>query len=134
MALKISLLKSICVLLHLCSTVSGQALVLDGDTIMVEGIRVRLIGIDAEELIEPHGLDAKRHMQVLVNGSTIICKLTGERSYERYIGRCYRNSDDLAVAMVSQGKALDCAHYSHGEYRKYEPANARSYLIQKPYC
>jgi endonuclease YncB( thermonuclease family) len=114
--------------------VSGVAHVIDGDTIVVEGIHVRLMGVDAEELSEPNGPEAKRYMQFLVNVDEITCTLTGERSYERYIGSCFNRGADLAAGMVANGKALDCARYSHGKYRQFEPKDVRLRLIQKNYC
>jgi len=133
------MLKSICIVLKLCSTLSGPATVIDGDTIIVEGIHVRLRGLDAEELSEPNGLLAKTAMQKLVGHEIITCKLDGSKSYDRYVGTCYYRSGindlvDIAIAMVASGQALDCAHYSHGRYRKYEPDNIRLILKQKGYC
>ena len=40
---------------------------------------------------------------------------------------------DIATELGKAGLALDCAHYSGG-HRKFEPAGARTKLIQKPYC
>jgi endonuclease YncB( thermonuclease family) len=128
------MLKSLCLALKLCTSISGQAFTLDGDTIVVEGIHVRLHGIDAEELNEPNGLKAKAMMKFIIGQDEVTCKLNGEKSYDRYVGTCYVKGIDLGIAMVAAGYALDCAHYSHGVYRQFEPSDARKHLIQKPYC
>jgi endonuclease YncB( thermonuclease family) len=128
------MLKSLCIALHLCSTVSGHARVIDGDTIVVEGIHVRIFGLDAEELNESFGKIAKGYMEYLTRNQEVACKLTGDRSYDRYIGVCAISGSDLAKNMVAAGMALDCARYSGGRYRQYELPKAREFLIQKGYC
>ena len=95
---------------------------------------MRLHGIDAEELNEPNGLKAKAMMQFIIGSNQVTCNLNGGKSYERYVGTCYVKGIDLGIAMVAAGYALDCAHYSHGVYRQFEPSDARKHLIQKPYC
>jgi len=129
------MLKTLCVMLKLCTTLSGPAMVSDGDTVIVEGFSVRLAGLDAEELSEPHGLMAKRGLLMMIGSEPITCKLTGERSYHRYIGTCYSHTGiDLAADMVRFGYALDCARYSKGKYRGLETKDARKVLSQKTYC
>lgn len=128
------MLKMLCISLHLCSTLSGEAIIIDGDTISVERIHVRIQGIDAEELYEKHGKYARDGMNILLRDAKVTCHLNGERSYNRYIGTCYVEGHDVAQDMVTFGYALDCAHYSNGRYRQYEPGNIRLYLSQKPYC
>lgn len=122
----------LCTLLSItctAGTISGAAYVHDGDTIYVSNQSIRLAGIDAEELDEPHGIAARDHLRVLVAGRTITCTWQGW-SYNRRVGTC----GDLNARMVADGYALDCAYYSHGLYRQLEPPGARSRLIQKPYC
>src|SRR6185295_12283138 len=113
---------------------SGSALALDGDTIVVDGYHIRLHGLDAEEMNETHGPDARQAMLGLIRGHMVICLLTGDRSYNRYVATCYIGQLDLAEAIVASGHALDCAHYSHGKYRRFEPVGIRLRLQQKPYC
>jgi endonuclease YncB( thermonuclease family) len=52
----------LCTLLKIGCTVgtlSGSAYVHDGDTIYIDRQPIRLAGIDAEELDEPHGIAAR---------------------------------------------------------------------------
>lgn len=118
----------------LSGTISGPATVQDGDTIYVAKQAVRLFGVDAEELSEPNGYAAKAHMILLIHGRRVTCTWKGF-SYKRVVGLCYVGHDySLNAQIISDGYALDCAHYSHGLYRSLEPAGARSRLIQKGYC
>lgn len=107
----------------------------DGDTIYINGNSVRLWGIDAEELYEPHGLPAKYLLIHIINREDVTCTPTGDLSHQRIIARCSTTKHaDIAQAAVRAGAVLDCRRYSHGEYRTYEPANARLILTQKSYC
>ena len=124
----------ICLVLGLCATLSGVPSVHDGDTLYIQGQSIRLYGIDAEELDEPHGIQARDTLRALVNHQTITCSDTGTRTHSRIVGRCYLNGQELNRVLVQRGVVLDCARYSHGEYRRDEPLSARLTLIQKPYC
>lgn len=110
-------------------TISGAAFVIDGDTISINRQHIRLAGIDAEELDEPHGWEAREHLRSLIGNSLVTCKWEGW-SYNRRVGIC----GDLNARMVADGYTLDCAYYSHGRYRQLEPPGARLRLIQKGYC
>lgn len=129
-----------------CAVLSGPAVAIDGDTLIVRGTHVRLWGIDAEELHEMHGYDAKNALAELIRGREVDCHDSGQRSYGRVVARCLvpftLNGDrgpidisrDLGQLMVNQGYALDCARYSGSAYRSAEPLGARVRLKQKPYC
>lgn len=114
-------------------TLSGAAYVHDGDTIYIADQPVRLAGIDAEELDEPHGIAAREHLKTLIAGRIVTCDWDGY-SYKRKVGLCSVAFTDINLRMVSDGFALDCAHYSGGKYRSLEPAGTRLRLIQKGYC
>jgi micrococcal nuclease len=124
------------------AVIGGVPRVLDGDTIVVSGVPVRLNGLDAEETAhfgkpaEPHGDAAASKMQEIVGiGAPVRCVLNGASTYNRMVGECFNaRGQDVAAELVKAGLALDCAHYSGGRYRKFEPAGARARLMQKPYC
>ncbi len=115
-------------------TIEGKARVIDGDTIVVSGVKVRLNGVDAMELGTEAGQQAKAAMSKIVDRQTVTCELNGERSYDRMIGVCYANGNDVAAVLIANGYALDCARYSGGRYKKYETTAARSRLRQAKYC
>ena len=61
---------------------AGRAKVIDGDTITMDAIHVRLEGVAAPEVVhfgdpgEPRGETAKAFMIELVEGQTVVCDLT----------------------------------------------------------
>jgi micrococcal nuclease len=125
---------NLCTLFGLWCTLSGPAYAIDGDTLVIQATRVRLWGIDAPELYEPGGDSAHSWLSNLTHGFTVTCHDTGTRSHGRWVARCYTNKVDIAESLVHNGQALDCARYSFGYYRKFEPAAARFRITQKPYC
>jgi endonuclease YncB( thermonuclease family) len=123
--------------------IEGPVRVIDGDTIVVAGVHVRLNGVDAEEVVhpgypvaDPHGEAARAMMQEIVgSGSPAKCALNGEKSYDRLVGVCFNAlGQDVGAEIIRRGAALDCAHYSGGRYRSLEPPGARVRLKQASYC
>lgn len=90
----------------------------DGDTLIVDGVKIRLHGIDAPELRDSEaGLAARAHLTRLVAYSTLRCVLTGERSYDRYVAKCrLPTGEDVAGRMVRDGWAVDWPRFSKGRY------------------
>lgn len=105
----------------------------DGDTIEVVGVPVRLNGVAAPELGEPHGREAKKFMLNLVAGKTVRCKLNGERSYDRVIGVCYLDGQDIGASIIAAGLARDCHWFSKGSYNSLNTA-ASLQLPLPSYC
>ena len=105
---------------------AGRAHVLDGDTIVVSGIHVRLKGVAAPEVAhfgepgEPGGEAAKAFMVELIEGETVVCDLTQERTHGRRVGWCYRGGQDIAEALIAAGLARDCPRFSGGRYAAAE--------------
>jgi endonuclease YncB( thermonuclease family) len=128
------MLKTICLALKLCTTLSGQAIVVDGDTIIVENKYIRIAGIDAEEMTDKNGAYAKRGLLTIIGPNPVTCKVNGDRSHNRYVASCTVNGIDLATEAVRYGYALDCARYSGSKHRFYEPEGIRKTLRQAPYC
>jgi endonuclease YncB( thermonuclease family) len=91
--------------------------VIDGDTLEVEGQRMRLFGIDAFELGQTcldaagqpwHcGAAAKAGLAELVQGQAIACTVIDDTREDGYIARCtVRDDVDLGAYMVRAGLAL----------------------------
>ncbi len=113
----------------------GPAKVIDGDTLYVGNIKVRLQGIDAPERGKPGGSFATRSLRSVIGLSKVRCELTGDVTYDRMVGVCTNAAgQDLAAEVIRAGAALDCAHYSGGRYRSLEPDGARQRLSQARYC
>ncbi|MGG5810328.1 thermonuclease family protein [Falsiroseomonas sp. CW058] len=99
----------------------GQATVVDGDTLVVEGRRVRLEGIDAPEARQtclrngapwPCGAEATRALRDLLEAGSIACVASGEDRYRRVLARCHLGGTDIAAWLVREGWAVAYTRYS----------------------
>ncbi|MCL1629483.1 thermonuclease family protein [Roseibaca sp. V10] len=106
----------------------------DVDTIVVAGTPVRLNGVDGPETSTRVGREARTFMARLVQGETVACVLDGTRTYDRWVGICYLDGQDIAAIAVANGHALDCRRYSGGRYRDLETPAARSRIRRAGYC
>ncbi len=106
----------------------------DVDTIIVAGTAVRLNGVDGPETSIRYGREARAFMTRLVQGETVICYLNGERTYDRWVGVCFLDGEDIGAIAIANGFALDCRRYSGGAYRDLETREARSRLDRASYC
>ena len=107
----------------------GRCWVIDGDTIVINNIRLRLAGIDAPELDHPWGQQSKWAMVKLCKGQTVTARLKPELSYDRIVAECFLpDGRDLAAELVRIGLALDWPKFSGGKYRHLEPEDARRKL------
>ncbi len=106
----------------------------DGDTIEVGKIPIRLNGVSAPELKEPLGQQSKQFMSDLVNGKHVRCELTGAKTYDCFVGTCYIDGEDIGIAVIAAGLALDCPRYSGGRYAEFELAAAREVIKRPNYC
>ena len=107
----------------------GKAYVVDGDTIIIQGVSIRLAGIDAPELDHPYGQRARSAMIRLCAGQPVTAQLVGHVSYERAVAICtLPDGRDLAAELVKEGLALDWPKFSGGRYRQFEPPGVRRKL------
>ena len=94
-------------------TVSGLARVIDGDTIEIGAVKVRLAGMDAPERDQPCGqtacgVVATEALTALIDGDVVTCDLNGGRTHDRIAGTCATAQvSDLGGAMVLAGHALN---------------------------
>ncbi len=63
----------------------GNCWVIDGDTVPIGSQKIRLQGINAPELDEPYGKQAKWALHKLVKGQTVTAQPNGEKSYDRIV-------------------------------------------------
>lgn len=111
------------------TVLQGRCWVIDGDTIVIDNVRLRLAGIDAPELDHPWGKQSKWALVQLCKGQTVTARIRPEVSYDRVVADCYLSDGrDLAAELVRSGLALDWAKFSGGKYRHLEPADARRKL------
>jgi endonuclease YncB( thermonuclease family) len=114
--------------------IKGTARVIDGDTLWLGNVKIRLNGIDAPERGQARFREATNALQRLVAGQTVLCRLNGDKTYDRWVAVCYVGKTDLAAAVIATGNALDCRRYSGGRYRKFETGDARRFIRQAKYC
>lgn len=108
------------------STISGKCYVIDGDTIQIGKVRLRLAGIDAPEMEHPWGKKAKWELVRLCKGQTITAELEPSISYDRVVATCLLpDGRDLSAEMVKAGLALDWPKFSGGKYGDLEPEGVR---------
>ena len=115
---------------------SGRPRVIDGDTLAVSGLRVRMQGIDALESDQrckrpgggrfACGREATERLTALIGGRAITCTPDGTQTHGRTVAVCTVRQGgreiDLNEAMVRSGLAFDCPRYSRGRYAAAEAA------------
>ncbi len=102
--------------------VTGQASVIDGDTIEIHGQRIRLHGIDAPELAQtcwdrngeyPCGRIARTAALDLIAGEdTVTCETRGKDRFGRWLAVCFAGGFSINRNMVYTGWALAYRRYS----------------------
>ena len=101
--------------------ITGSAYVIDGDTINISDVRIRLNGIDTPEidqicrtngLIWHCGVEATKMMRHLTKGKTVTCIGNTKDQYGRLIANCFVGELNLNATMVKSGMALSYRYYS----------------------
>ena len=112
---------------------SGTCHVIDGDTIVIGNQKIRFAGMNAPELNEPYGKQAKWALVALCKGQIITAYPTGETSYDRIVAKCFLpDGRDLAAEMVKMELALDIPQFPNADYKSLETPNSRRKLRWKP--
>jgi len=96
--------------------------VIDGDTLVWKGRRIRLHGMDAPEIdqtcrdadgsIYMCGWRARRHLKELVAGRPVFCDRVTTDRYGREIAVCLVDGTDIGERMVRDGWAVAYIRYS----------------------
>ena len=102
--------------------VSSQELkVVDGDTIHLNGEKIRFTGIDTPELkqtcinqgiIDPCGLTAKEILIDKIANYKVECISEGKDQYKRTLAECFVNNESLSSYLVRSGYAFAYRRYS----------------------
>lgn len=113
-------------------SLSGQASVIDGDTIEIHGKRIRLHGVDAPESSQRCeddsgtkwrcGQQAALALAERTDGAAISCWRTDTDHYGRMIGVCMRGNENLNRWLVQQGWAVAYRQYSADFVRQEKAA------------
>ena len=106
--------------------IAGQASVIDGDTLEIHGIRIRLWGIDAPEssqlcrgedsLQYRCGAQSANDLDAFIARRPVSCSPVSFDPYGRTVATCSIGGTDLGEWLVRKGLALDWPQYSKGRY------------------
>lgn len=115
---------------------AGPARVIDGDSLEIGELRVRLFGIDAPELAQhctggdgrdfACGREARERLAALIDGRPVSCRREGRDRFRRVLARCEAGRDELGAAMVRQGWAVAYAGDDGDGHRGLERAAQRA--------
>lgn len=101
------------------SPVPGEADVylVDGDTLDLDGVRMRIDGIDAPEFGQHCGVwacgkAALEELSSLIGSNAVTCDPHGQDGYGRTIATCFVGNTDLGAEMVRTGYARAFVKYS----------------------
>lgn len=108
--------------IHERKFISTQVRVIDGDTIILGELRIRLQGIDAPELGQECrdkqtmyaykcGKMAKEYLIKLIDNQEVACTDEGIDKYKRQLAYCYVGDINLNREMVKTGNALAYSKY-----------------------
>ena len=113
--------------LNVSADIIGEAKITDGNTIIINDIRIRFTGSDAPEsyffgktqtCLDGKGREwecgnaATQKLKELINNQTVRCTDEGQDRYGRTLGICYVGDMDLQAEMVKSGMAVAYLRYS----------------------
>ena len=105
--------------------------VVDGDTIYLNGEKIRFTGIDTPELkqtcikdgvINPCGVIAKEILIKKINDNKVECISNGKDQYKRTLAECFVNGESLSSYLVRSGYGF--------AYRKY----SKKFILDEDYA
>tara|TARA_B100000787_G_scaffold109369_1_gene81380 strand:+ start:164 stop:643 length:480 start_codon:yes stop_codon:yes gene_type:complete len=100
---------------------SQELKVLDGDTIHLNGEKIRFTGIDTPELkqtcikegvIDLCGVTAKEILVEKIGNNKVECISEGKDRYKRTLAECFINNESLSSYLVRSGFAFAYRRYS----------------------
>jgi len=110
--------------------ISGEVVVLDGDSIEVGGVVVRLHGVDAPEMDQtgwngsgedyPCGARVSQALGRVLSGRPVSCRVVDVDRYGRPVAKCALGARDLGQMLVRAGGAVAYTRYA----RDYEEDEA----------
>ena len=110
---------------NICSANSLK--IVDGDTIVLNGKKIRFEGIDTPELKQTClkdnekvkcGMLAKKLLIKKIGNNVPACIGKKKDFYKRTLAECFINGESLSSFMVKNGYACDYIYYSKGKYAK----------------
>jgi endonuclease YncB( thermonuclease family) len=103
--------------------------VIDGDTLLLNGKKARLIGIDAPEMQQicqtyegknyACGKESAKHLESIISGAAVQCDVMDKDQYKRDLVLCKKGELVLNQQMVEDGWAV-LYYNDHVSYRREE--------------
>jgi endonuclease YncB( thermonuclease family) len=88
-------------LAFLCSAAAGErCIAVDGDTLVCNRQKVRLVNVDAAEMNQAGGAAAKRRLQALISNRIVTLKPYGKDRYGRLLAEVYIDGRRIEQADV----------------------------------
>ena len=121
---KVTLVISISLLISLITyshTNAQNVQITDGDTIKINGEKIRFSGIDTPELNQTCiingvenfcGLKAKEILIEKISDQKVVCVSEGKDQYKRTLAECFVNDESLSSYLVRSGYAFAYRRYS----------------------
>ena len=92
--------------------------VIDGDTFVASGQKIRLWGIDTPEKGHPLYKVATLYLETILAEGGLTCKFIDTDRYQRAVMHCRVQGADIGAMMVQMGMARDYTKYSGGFYQR----------------
>lgn len=115
-------------------TLTGEARIIDGDTIDVAGTRIRLEGIDAPEdgqlcisgkqSLYNCGALASATLDAKIGGVAVRCEGSRQDRYGRLLATCFSEGININAWLVEEGWAVAFVRYSRAYLGEEERARA----------
>ena len=97
----------------------GRAIIIDGDTIEINGERIRFGGIDTPEREKIGHQFSKEKLKEKIGKKIVVCVREKNKDYwKRTVAECFINDESLSSFMVINGYACDYVKYSKKKYAK----------------
>ena len=141
--IKVFLLISICLIFFLITSFdfkSNKAKVVDGDTIHLNGEKIRFSGIDTPEIkqlcnkndeVIKCGIRAKELLINKIGKNKVKCVNEGVDRYKRILAECFVNNQSLSKYLVREGFAFAYRKYSTKfiEDENYAKKKQKRYVV-----
>ena len=113
---------SVLIFILIINQVNPQKIkIVDGDTIHLNGEKIRFTGIDTPELKQtclkegikdPCGITAKKILIDKIGNNKVECISEGKDRYKRTLAECFVNNESLSSYLVKSGYAFAYRRYS----------------------
>ena len=97
----------------------GKASIIDGDTIIISGEKIRFAGIDTPEKNKVGHEFSKKKLKEKIGNNVVICIREPKLDpWGRTVAECFIGYESISSFMVKNGYACDYVKYSKKKYAK----------------